>query len=130
MTDLLHIQARPGAPIACDMSTASDTPDERLADYKRLFASALRDRERHADGVVFWFRADPGTRAAIDSLVRREAACCPFLDYRVETVRDEVRWTTTNTIRGAARGDVDVILDSLYELPDHGGSDVVTLLRR
>ena len=38
-------------PIACDMSTARDTPEERLAEYRRLFAQALvgtgTDRHRH-----------------------------------------------------------------------------------
>jgi hypothetical protein len=95
MTNALHIEARPGAPIACDMSTATDTPDERLAEYQRLFEAALLRRERHADAMVLSFRADPGTREQIESLARREAACCPFLDYRVETLGDEVRWTMT-----------------------------------
>src|SRR4051812_47836688 len=122
MTNVLHIQARADAPIACDMSTAPDTPDERLTAYNRLFERALLRRERSDDAVVFWFRADRGTRETVEALARREAACCPFLDYRVETLGDEVRWTTTNTVAGDARGSVDVILDGFYTLPDHPGS--------
>ena len=95
MSNLLHLQARLDAPIACDMSAAPDTPDERLAEYAELFERALLRRERLPDGIVFAFRADPGTREQVDDLARREHACCPFLDYRVETVGDEVVWTTT-----------------------------------
>ena len=58
------------------MSGAVDTPDERLREYRRLFETALEHRERRADGVAFTFRADPGTREAVEELARREAACC------------------------------------------------------
>src|SRR5436190_4727598 len=84
MTNVLHLPARAGAPVACDMSTASDTPHERLVEYDRLFEHALLGRERRANAVVLSFRADPATRAAVEDLARREAACCPFLDYRVQ----------------------------------------------
>jgi hypothetical protein len=83
MTSPLHLPARPDAPIACDMSTADDTPDERLAEYRRLFDDAFVR-------AVLTFRADAGIRERVDSLARREAACCPFLGYRVETKGDEV----------------------------------------
>ena len=128
MTTVLHIPARPGAPIACDMSTALDTPDERLAEYGRLFERALLRRERREESVLFWFRADGGTREAVDDLARREAACCPFLDHRVETVGDEVTWSITNP--GDERASVDVTLDAFYALPDHAGSDFGGLLDR
>jgi hypothetical protein len=124
MTDVLHIPARPDAPIACDLSTAEDTPDERLADYHRQFERALLRRERRENAVVFAFRADGGTREALDDLARREAACCPFLDFRVETVGDEVIWTTGNVLTGSERAGVDAFLDVLYALPDHAGSDI------
>jgi hypothetical protein len=115
MTTVLHLEARPDAPIACDMSSARDTPDERLAEYRELFERALLRRERRVDGVVFSFRADAGTREQVDDLARREHACCPFLDYRVETAGDEVIWTIT----GDGRAGVDVILDAFHALPDH-----------
>ena len=95
MTELLHIPATPGAPIACDMSTASDTPEERRAAYEQLFARALIAREERDDGVVFRLRAGDDTRAALEELVRREAECCPFADYRVEATGDELIWTMT-----------------------------------
>jgi hypothetical protein len=116
MTTLLHLPARAGAPIACDMSTARDTPEERLAEYRELFGRALRGRERSVDGVVLRF--DAGAREQVEDLASREHDCCPFVDYRVETAGDEVIWTTTNPAVGEQRAAVDVILDALYALPD------------
>jgi hypothetical protein len=115
MTNALHLQARPDAPIACDMSTAEDTPDERLLEYRRLFEHALLGRERRADAVVLRFRSDRATREAVEDLARREAACCPFLDYRVETAGDELIWTIT----GDARAGAQATLDAFHALPDH-----------
>ena len=124
MTDVLHIPAQLDAPVACDLSTAEDTADERLADYQRQFQRALVRRERREDTVVFAFRAEGGTREALHDLARREAACCPFLEYRVEALGDEVIWTTGNRRSGSERAAVDAFLDALYALPDHSGSDI------
>ena len=90
----MHLPARPGAPVACDMSGAGDTPKERLREYSRLFDTVLLRHERDADRVTLSFRADPGVRDAVEDLARREAACCPFLDQRVEADgAEEVIWT-------------------------------------
>jgi hypothetical protein len=124
MTNALHLPADPDAPIACDMSGAEDTPDERLAEYRRFFARALLRRERRADSVAFSFRADPGIADGLKDLARRESACCPFLDYRVEPMGDEVRWTTTNTIAGDDRATADAFLDVFYALPDQPAADI------
>jgi hypothetical protein len=52
----------------------------------------------NADRVTFSFRAEPGARNAIEDLARREAACCPFLDQRVEADgEEEVVWTLVGT---------------------------------
>ena len=130
MTDALHIPARLDAPVACDMSAAVDSPDERVHEYARLFESALAGRERRPDSVVLRFRADPDVRPWVEEMVRREAACCPFVDYRVETVGDEVIWTTTNTVEGEQRAGVDVILDAFHELPEHAVSDAAGFFER
>jgi hypothetical protein len=116
MTNTLHLPATPDAPIACDMSTASDTPEERIAEYAELFHRALVRRERRADAVVFWLSAD--ARATVDSLARREAACCPFADYRVETAGREVVYTITNPVTDERKPDVDAMLDEFHALPD------------
>lgn len=118
MSDLLVIPARPGARIACDMSTAVDTPDERIDAYGRLCADALVRRERNDGAVVLAFRADPATRATVEDLVHREAACCPFVDQRVETVGEEIVWTITNPVVGEERASAEGMLDGFHELPD------------
>ena len=111
MTPVLHIPAQADAPIACNMTTAPDTPDERLASYRRLFESALLRRERAEHSVVFTLRSAPATWDTVASLARREAACCAFMDYRVETVGDEIVWTITSPVTGS-------LLDAFYALPD------------
>ena len=128
MTNVLHLPARSDASIACDMSTARDTPDERFAEYRELFERALLSRERRSDSVVLSFRAE--ALQHVEDLARREHACCPFLDYRVDAVGDEVTWTTTNTVRGPQRQAVDAILDAFFELPEHVGSGTDGYLRR
>jgi hypothetical protein len=128
MTTVLHLPARPDAPIACDMSAARDTPEERLAEYQELFERALRGRERHADGVVLRF--DAAAREQVEDLASREHTCCPFVDYRVETTGDEAIWTTTDPAPGEQRAAVEVMLDALYTLPEHAGSDFDGYLAR
>jgi len=117
MTDILHLPARTGAPIACDMSTARDTPEQRLAEYAELFEQALLGRERRADCVVFLLRDAPGIREQVDDLAHREHACCPFLDYHVETAGDHVIWTITNPVTGDERDGVEAVLDAFHALP-------------
>ena len=113
MTSSLHLPARPGAPVACDMSTAEDTPDQRIREYRALFARALLRRERSPGAAVLAFRADPATRAAVEDLARREAACCPFLDYRVDATDHEVVWTIS--------GDAGETLDAFHALAGEPG---------
>jgi hypothetical protein len=108
----MHIAADLGAPIACDMSTAPDTPRERVAEYRQLFERSLLRRERSDDAVVFVFRAESATRVA--ELARREAECCPFLEHRVMPLGDQVIWTIADPARREA---ASVILDGVYTLP-------------
>ena len=115
MTTVLHLPPRAGAPIACDMSEARDTPEDRLAEYRELFGRALLGRERREDGVMLVFTAD--ARHQVEDLVRREHACCPFVDYRVEAIGERIRWSTTNTMHRDQRAAVDVMLDALHDLP-------------
>jgi hypothetical protein len=130
MTSVLHLPPRPDAPIACDMSTATDTPDERIGAYRRLFEHALARHERREHSVVFAFRATRGTRDVVEDLARREADCCPFLDYRVETAGDGVTFTITNPVTGTNRAEAEATLDAFHALPDHAGADYAGLLPR
>jgi hypothetical protein len=120
----MHLTSRPDTPVACDMTTARDTPDERIAEYDDLFERALLSRERRAGSVVFAFRAD--AREQVEDLARREYACCPFLDHAVETAGDQVVWI----IGGDERPDVQTTLDAFHDLPDHPGSGFEGLMLR
>ena len=83
-------------------------------------------RERRDTAVVFTFGGAEDTQAWVEDLARREAACCPFADYRVEVDGDTVTWTIT----GDDRAGVDVMLDAYYVMPDHPGLDLGGLLAK
>jgi hypothetical protein len=110
------------------MSSARDTPEERLAEYCALFERALIGRQRREDAVVLAFSVD--AREQVEDLARREHACCAFVDYSVEVLGDQVIWTITNAVQGERRAAVDVILDAFYALPEHAGSDLEGYLDR
>lgn len=112
-TEPLIIQEKPGAPIACDMTTAADTPEARLAEYARLFAHALVNVERTAEAVEFKFAAKAGVADWIVDLARREAACCPFFTYEITFSADRVVWRTSSQAGPAAQ----TILDEFGALP-------------
>lgn len=109
MTTLLTIDARRGAPVACDMTTAEDTVSERLAEYRRLFDQALLGRETTGNTTTFRLAARPGVRDWLLDLVRREAACCPFLSYEVGTDGNELVWT----LSGVGEVELAVVEDFL-----------------
>jgi hypothetical protein len=106
MTTLLSIAARPDAPIACDLSAAEDTVPERMAEYRRLFDRALVDRTSTGTGTTLTLAALPGVQEWVLDLVRREAACCPFLSYEVTASDGHVAMT----ISGEDVGVLDEIL--------------------
>jgi len=103
----IEVAARPDAPIACDMTGADDTTAERLEEYRRLYADALVTCERTPTALVLTFAAGPGVAERVVDLLRREAACCPFLEQRLEADTRRVVWTITAPAEG---GDV---LDAL-----------------
>jgi hypothetical protein len=113
--EVLVINSKPGAPIACDMTGASDTPQARLAEYARLFGAALVGRKRSGNGTEFSFSSREGVEEWIADLVRREAACCPFFSYRVTVEGDRIIWHTSS----AAGAEAQAMLDELHALPDH-----------
>jgi hypothetical protein len=122
----LFIQETPHAPIACDMTGATDTPEERLAEYGRLFSHALIQVERTVDAVEFRFTAKAGVAEWIADLARREAACCPFLSYRITFTAGRVIWQTSSQAGPAAQ----TILDELAALPAQVADGFSGLLER
>jgi len=113
-------------PIACDMTNAPDTPQQRLDEYRRIFAAHLVGRERTAAGIRFRFRADEGVEAWVRDLAAREKACCAFFDFDVATVGDEVIWDGRVVDDDTARE----ILAEFYHLPETAGLGVDALLGR
>jgi hypothetical protein len=113
-------------PIVCDMTGAGDTPGERIAEYRRLFADALAGRERTGDGIRFRFAAGPGVDARVRDLAARERACCAFFTFDVTEHDGEVWWDARVPDDPASRQ----ILDEMYHLPDTAPDDLDTLHRR
>lgn len=105
MTKLLSIIASPDAPVACDLTSADDTLAERLNEYRRLFDHALQDRESGHDTTTFRLANRPGVREWVLDLVRREAACCPFLSYEVDQDDELIVWTTS----GVGASDMNIL---------------------
>lgn len=114
-------------PIVCDMTDAPDTTVERLADYAQLFADALIDRERTAEGANrFRFRADPGIEDRVRHLAAKEKACCGFFDFSVTAHDSEIWWDATTIEDPIAQQ----ILDEFYRLPDTVDEGVEALFER
>jgi hypothetical protein len=101
-------------PIVCDMTTATDTEEERLAEYRQLFTEALIARERTAAGIRYRLRAAPGIEARVRDLAAREKACCAFFGFEISVADDEVRWDIAVPDNDMARA----VLEELYSLPD------------
>jgi len=110
MTVLLSIRPAPDAPIACDMRTASETLEERLAEYRRLFEHALIGRSSSSSATTFRFAVRPGVAEWVCDLARREAACCAFLSYEVVAEGDEILWTTSGGLGASEMAAIDEVL--------------------
>ena len=124
--EILAIRATPGAPIACNMTDARDTPQERLAEYARLFEHAMVGRERTADAVTFKLALKPGVLEWVTDLVRREAACCPFFTYDISGEEDCIVWRTSADAGPAAQA----MLDEFHALPEHCGDGIEGYFKR
>jgi hypothetical protein len=99
-------------PIACDMTDATDTLEQRMAEWRRLIAATYTGRERTGPtGIRLRFRAS--AEAWVRDLAAREKACCPFFTFVVTTTDGEVRWDISVPEDETAR----TILDDLYALP-------------
>jgi hypothetical protein len=114
----LHGIPAPPVPVGCDMAGATDTPAERMDEYRRLFTQSLLGRSRTPDSITFRFRAGPGVQDWVRDLARREKACCAFFDFTIDADGHEVRWEARVADDEAARQ----MLAGFYRLPDTTGS--------
>ena len=108
------------------MTTAPDTPQERLAEYGRLFEHALTGSDRTSNAVIWRFTARAGVEAWVRDLADREAACCPFLTYTVTEHDGEV----TYQIAGDDDPMIHAILDEIHQLPGRIGDGLPGLLEQ
>jgi hypothetical protein len=113
----LTTDSTPASPIVCDMTKAPDTAVERVADYERLFSSALIGRERTDRSIRFRFRSDEGVEGLVRDLAEREKACCAFITSTVTSHGDEIRWDASVVDDAIARQ----ILTEFYLLPETVG---------
>jgi hypothetical protein len=74
-------------PIACSLT--AEARAEREAWLTRLRGVAIAVRATDG-GIVARFPGDPRIESDLHDLARAEAACCPFLELRIESVRDDV----------------------------------------
>jgi hypothetical protein len=124
MTKLLSIPAPSNAPVACDMTDAEDTLAERVAEYRHLFDHALLGRTSTDTATTFRLAARPGVRDWVLDLVRREAACCPFLSFEVDLEDDQVVWTTSG---GLGASDMALLDEFLAASPPATDSSAIAL---
>jgi hypothetical protein len=115
MTTLLSITAHPDASVACDMTSAEDTLAHRLAEYRRLFDHALLGRTSTDTATTFRLADRPGVQEWVLDLVRREAACCPFLSHEVDLQDDHVLWTTRGGLGASDMALLDEFLTGATE---------------
>jgi hypothetical protein len=78
---------REAIPIACSLSAQDQ--EERTREFRTISAK-VTGRESTAEGVRLRFRSEPGFADQLGDLTRREKECCPFFDFRISTVDDEV----------------------------------------
>ena len=69
-------------PIACSLS-ATDLQD-RLDEIAAVGTASLLRHDRDGERHRLRFRGDPETRRRLEAIVAAEAACCSFLDLRLE----------------------------------------------
>jgi len=116
--------------IACDLTDAPDTAQERMAEYDRLFTQALAGRERTDEGVRLRFRPDDGVEAWVRDLAAREKACCPFYNFAVSATGGEV-WWEISLLDGVADDEhtARTLLDTYFYAPDYAADGVEGMTR-
>jgi hypothetical protein len=88
-------------PIACTL-TDGDLRDRRKAWLK--VGNYAKGSGEIPGGMAFTFVAAPGVDDSLRELVRLEAECCPWMDFRLENTSIEVNLTVTATDADGERG--------------------------
>jgi len=73
---------------ACTLPTAERPL--RLAEFDRLFATAVRRVERRGDAVRLHLAGDRGLGAEVRDLTARETSCCSFFTFAIDGTDQEL----------------------------------------
>jgi hypothetical protein len=93
--------------LACSLSP--DEQAERGDELRELARRALSARDRKGNAIVLTYQSDPKVEKALRSVIRREAECCPFLDFELLPGEREL------ALRVSAPAGAEAMLDLLYE---------------
>ena len=74
----------------------------RVDAWAALVAGASVVRLQSPDGVHLWFRRTGGMEEELRRLTDLEEACCPFLVFTVDVVRDQLVLSVSGLARGHA----------------------------
>lgn len=75
-------------PIAC--SLAADDLEQRLAAIAEIGAESLLGHKIEGPRHLLRFRSIAATRRRLEEIVAAEAACCAFLDLKLEEYGEEL----------------------------------------
>jgi hypothetical protein len=93
--------------LACSLSPNERA--ERGRELRELARQALAGRDREPSAIVLTYRAAPEVEEALRDLIRREAECCPFLDFELVPGEREL------SLRVSAPAGAEEMLDLIYE---------------
>lgn len=79
-------QAEPRITCSLQPTELSD----RRAAWERLSERALRERRPTPSGIQLVFAAEEGVEGELQELIRLEAQCCSFADWKVQGGDEEV----------------------------------------
>ncbi len=80
--------------VTCDLNTAD--LGARAAEWRQMRDSAGLGATRIDRGARLWLR--PGAAVPAEDLVRREAACCGFLDFELTADGERLRLDITSPV--------------------------------
>ena len=82
------LDQEPPSPIVC--SLAPDDMEARIEEFRRLFASGLREIERKPLQLSVALDARIASKVAVRDLLRREQECCPFFVFDVRATHSRI----------------------------------------
>ena len=79
------------SPLALACSLSPGAYADRLREFRRLFAAALRESRREPACLHLVLDASITQEEVVHDLLRREQECCPFFTFVVEATEGALR---------------------------------------